>query len=108
MKTTAHAPRSTQSFADPNVNPTPNSAGRSGFRSRSGPRPRRASAFTLIETVMATFLAAIILPAIYASTAAGFGMVQVTRENLRATQIILQRAEAIRLSPYKLLQDPSS
>ena len=72
------------------------------------PRYRRASAFTLIETVVATFLAAIMLPAIYASTAAGFGMVQVTRENLRATQIILQRAEAIRLSPYKLLQDPTS
>src|SRR6266478_6867152 len=72
------------------------------------PRYRRATAFTLIETIVATFLAAIMLPAIYASTAAGFAMVQVSRENLRATQIILQRAEAIRLSPYKLLQDPTS
>src|SRR6266481_4769746 len=69
------------------------------------PRYRRATAFTLIETIVATFLAAIMLPAIYASTAAGFALVQVTRENLRATQIIVKQMEAIRLSPYKLLQD---
>ena len=37
------------------------------------------------------------LPTIYASTAAGFAMVQVTRENLRATQVIVKRVEAIRL-----------
>jgi len=48
------------------------------------------------------------LPALYAGTAAGFSMVRVSRENLRATQIIVQRMEAIRLSPYKLLQDPAS
>ena len=72
------------------------------------PRYRRASAFTLIETIVATFLAAIMLPAIYANTAAGFALVQVTRENLRATQIIVKQMEAIRLSPYKLLQDPAS
>ena len=35
-------------------------------------------------------------------------MVNLTREDLRATQILLQRAEAIRLSPYKLLQDPTT
>ena len=35
-------------------------------------------------------------------------MLQVTRENLRATQIIVQRMEAIRLSSYKMLQDPTS
>jgi Tfp pilus assembly protein PilV len=72
------------------------------------PRHRRTSAFTLIETIVATFLATIMLPAIYASTAAGFSMVQVTREDLRATQILLKQVEAIRLSPYKLLQDPKS
>jgi Tfp pilus assembly protein PilV len=72
------------------------------------PRYRRPSAFTLIETVVATFLAAIMLPAIYASTATGFAIVQVTRENLRATQILVKQVEAIRLSPYKLLQDPAS
>src|SRR5204863_8890541 len=72
------------------------------------PRYRRAAAFTLVETVVASFITAIMLPAIYASLAAGFSMVQVSRENLRATQIIVQRMEAIRLSPFTLIQNPSS
>src|ERR1700757_898220 len=101
MKTITRTPRATGPF------PLSNSPGRPRFVSCPGPRRRRASAFTLIETVVATFLAAIMLPAIYASTAAGFAMVQVTRENLRATQILLKQSEAIRLSPYKLLQDPA-
>src|SRR5215510_13124942 len=72
------------------------------------PRYRRAAAFTLVETIVASFLTAVMLPTLYASVAAGFAMVQVTRENLRATQIITQRMEAIRLASYKLIQDPSS
>ena len=91
-----------------NHNPAPNSVRGAALGSEPGPRRRRASAFTLVETAVATFLAAVMLPALYAGTAAGFAMVQVTRENLRATQIILQRTEAIRLSAYKLLQDPAS
>ena len=91
-----------------NNNTAPNSVLGAELRSGPRPRPQRNSAFTLIETVVASFLAAVMLPAIYASTAAGFAMVQVTRENLRATQIIVQRMEAIRLSPYKFIQDPSS
>jgi len=108
MKTTTHTPRSRPSFEDSNANAAPHSVGRTGLRSWLGIRSRRVSGFTMIETVVATFLAAIMLPAIYASTAAGFALVQTTRENLRATQIILQRMEAIRLSSFKLIQDPIS
>ena len=72
------------------------------------PRSRRAAAFTLVETIVASFLAAVMVPAIYASIATGFAMLQVTRENLRATQIIVQRMEAIRLSPYTMIQDSSN
>jgi hypothetical protein len=35
-------------------------------------------------------------------------MVQVTREDLRATQILLQQMEAIRVSDYTKLTDPGS
>ena len=65
-------------------------------------------AFTLVETVVATFVTALVLPGLYACFAAGFSMIQSTRENLRATQIVVQRMEAIRLSPYKFLQDPTA
>src|SRR5258705_159197 len=58
------------------------------------------SAFTLIDTLVATLLAGIMLPTLYAGLASGFSMVQASRDDLRATQIILQRMEALRLSPY--------
>jgi type II secretory pathway pseudopilin PulG len=103
MKTTI---RTFQS--NPPSSPEPNLPLKAGLKIRLKARARRALAFTLIETVVASFLAAIMVPAIYASTAAGFAMVRVTRENMRATQILLQRMEAIRLSSYKLIQDPSS
>jgi hypothetical protein len=35
-------------------------------------------------------------------------MMQVTRENLRATQIVVQRMEAIRLASYTALASPAS
>jgi len=74
------------------------------------PQADRASvaAFTLIETVVATLLAAVMLPTLYAGLAAGFSMVQITRENLRATQIIMQRMEAVRLASYKTILDPTA
>ncbi len=66
-----------------------------------------ASGFTLVETVVATFVAAIVLVTFYGSLATGFALIRVTQENLRATQIIAQRMETIRLSAYKTLQDPT-
>ncbi len=95
---------------DSNQKPSLNPVSRSAFSLGSVAAARRASisAFTLIETIVATLLAAILLPTIYAGLAAGFSIVQATREDLRATQIILQRMEAIRLSPYQALQSPAA
>ncbi len=57
---------------------------------------------------MATFLAGMVLSTLYACFAGGFSIVRVARENLRATQIIVERMEAIRLSPYKSLTNAAS
>jgi prepilin-type N-terminal cleavage/methylation domain-containing protein len=73
-----------------------------------GTRGASASGFTLIETIVATLIAAIMLPASYACFGAGFSMMKGTRENLRATQVIVQRMEAIRLAAYKALPDPAA
>jgi type II secretory pathway pseudopilin PulG len=102
MKIGTHTSSPAQSFTERRPNPPPHLA------DRTGARPRRVSGFTLVETVVATFLAAIMLSAVYGGIGAGFAMVKVTRENLRATQILLQRMEAIRLSPYQALQNPAS
>jgi Tfp pilus assembly protein PilV len=77
------------------------------YRSWAGARPR-ASAFTLVETVVATLLATIMLSAFYGGLGSGFSMTQVARENLRATQIILQRMEGIRLLPYNSFTNSAS
>src|SRR5690348_13881099 len=63
------------------------------------------AAFTLVETIVAVMLAGIMLPTLFAGFASGFSLVQMTRENLRATQIMVQRMEAVRLASYKSLQD---
>jgi prepilin-type N-terminal cleavage/methylation domain-containing protein len=73
-------------------------------------RVRRASAsgFTLTETLVAILIAGVMLPTLFTGLASAFSTVQTTRENLRATQIIVQRMEAVRLAPYKTLQDPAA
>jgi type II secretory pathway pseudopilin PulG len=78
------------------------------FRIRSKRRARKASfGFTLVETVVAAAVAATMLSAHYLGFAAGFAILTVTREDLRATQIMLQRLEAIRLSGMAQLLDPT-
>ena len=76
----------------------------------SAARARRSSlsAFTLIETIVATMLAGIMLPTLFAGLAYCFSLVQASRENLRATQILVQRMEAVRLSPYNALSNPTA
>lgn len=70
-------------------------------------RGRRKSTlgFTLVEAMVATFAAAIMMLALYACFAGGYSMIKVSREDLRATQIALERMEAIRVSPYAFLMD---
>ena len=72
------------------------------------PGVRTASfGFTLVETLVATVVAVTILSAHYLSFAAGLAIVTVTREDLRAYQILLKRMEAIRVSGYSQLTDPA-
>jgi prepilin-type N-terminal cleavage/methylation domain-containing protein len=66
------------------------------------------SGFTLVETMVATFVVGIVLVALYGAFANGFSMIKVSREDVRATQILLQQMEAIRLSAYGKLTDPAS
>ncbi len=65
------------------------------------PRGRRSCrqlfAYTLAEVLCAVLVLAIIATAFYAALASGFAVVESARENLRATQILAQKIEAIRL-----------
>ena len=60
-------------------------------------------AYTLCEAVVAVALMAILFLALYAGMSSGFAITQVSRENLRATQILVERAEGIRLFNWNQL-----
>src|SRR5881396_2841565 len=71
------------------------------LQTQSKTRAQKASrGFTLVETMVAIFVSAIFLSAHYLAFAAGFSIVTVSREDLRASQIMLQRMESIRLCSY--------
>ena len=65
---------------------------------------RRSRAFTLAETVMAMAVIGIVVLTLYTAITSGFFSIRLARENLRATQIILEKMEVIRLLTWDQLQ----
>jgi prepilin-type N-terminal cleavage/methylation domain-containing protein len=61
---------------------------------------RISAAFTLVEVLVAVLILATISLAYYGALSSGFSVVQSTREDLRATQILMQKIEAIRLCTW--------
>ena len=67
---------------------------------------RRGHAFTLAEVIIATAIVAITFVALYAGIYFSFNVTRFERENLRATQILLERTEALRLLNLEQVQSP--
>jgi type II secretory pathway pseudopilin PulG len=66
--------------------------------------PSRArSAFALTEVIVAVGLMAIVFVSLYLGMSSGFAVTKLTRENLRATQIMLERLEGLRLYNWNQL-----
>jgi prepilin-type N-terminal cleavage/methylation domain-containing protein len=65
----------------------------------TGPRDSVAGriAFTLVEVMVGIALIGIVFVSLYAGMSSGFAVTQLARENLRATQILMERMEGIRL-----------
>jgi Tfp pilus assembly protein PilV len=61
------------------------------------------SAFTVAEVVVAVLVLTVVATAYYAGLSYGFEITQSSRENLRATQIMMQKTEAIRLCTWSQL-----
>jgi len=68
------------------------------------PLARRERAYTLIEVMCAAAMAAILFVALFSGISQGFNMVQMERENMRATQIAMNRVEGLRLESWSLGQ----
>lgn len=60
---------------------------------------------SLPEAIVAVSLVGMMLVSLYAGFSTGFTLVRSARENLRATEILTQRTELIRLCSWSQLQD---
>jgi hypothetical protein len=68
---------------------------------------RRQAAFTIAEVVVAVFVLTIIGVGFYGGLSYGFGVLQTTREDLRATQVMMQKLESVRLCTWSQLTNCS-
>jgi hypothetical protein len=63
------------------------------------------AAFSLVEVLFAAILVVTLFISLYVGLSTGFSITQTERENLRATQIMLERMEGIRLFNWNQLMD---
>ena len=66
-------------------------------KAASSPRKALLRAYTVVEVLVSVCVLGIMLVSLYGGFSAGFAVVQVARENMRATQIMVQRIETMRL-----------
>lgn len=60
-------------------------------------------AYTLAEVAVTSALLGVLFVSLYGGMSSGFAITQVSRENLRATQILVERMEGIRLYNWNQL-----
>jgi hypothetical protein len=66
---------------------------------------REICAFTIAEIVVAVMVLMTVAICFYAGLSSCFGVVQSSREDLRATQILIQKLEAVRLCTWSQLSN---
>jgi hypothetical protein len=64
---------------------------------------RGRMAFALAEALVSGALMAVVFVSLYAGMSSGFAVTKLSRENLRATQVMLERMEGIRLYNWNQL-----
>jgi len=59
--------------------------------------PGKQVGYTLAEVMIAVFLMSVMMISLYAGFWSGFAIARMSRENLRATQIMIQKLESVRI-----------
>ncbi len=78
------------------------------IRNRQLKLPRVAQgAFSLVEVAFGMALAGVMLTALYTGLTYGFSVMKLARENTRATQILVEKMETIRLYNWDQINTPS-
>lgn len=68
------------------------------------PRPEHsAPAFATVQALVSSMILGILMVSLYAGISFGFTTIRVARENLRATQILLEKTEIVRLCTWDQL-----
>src|SRR6476660_4898105 len=67
---------------------------------------RLTQAFSLVEVTMSMGVIGVSVAALFSGFTSGFFTMQMARENLRATQIMLERVETIRLYSWDQINTP--
>jgi len=82
------------------------------LKCKRGSAPKRAKrckrGYTFAEVLIATGVLGFVATSLCVGFNAGFCMIQSTRENLRATQIMLQKMEAVRLFTWSQVGDTTN
>src|SRR5947207_2759713 len=68
-------------------------------------RLRAAQGFSLVEVLVAMLIIGVIVAGLYGTFAHGFRTAQLAREDLRATQILHEKLDKIRLMTWDQLTD---
>jgi prepilin-type N-terminal cleavage/methylation domain-containing protein len=63
-------------------------------------------AFSMVEILVAVAVLGIMFVSLYSGLSSGFAVVQLARENLRATQILQEKMETIRLYTWDQINTP--
>ena len=75
--------------------------------SKHGRSAARRLAFSLVEVIVATAIIGVTAAALFSGMAFGFESIRLSRENHRATQILLERLELIRLVNWEKVTNGS-
>lgn len=68
---------------------------------------RSNTGYTFTEVMVAVGVIGVLFVSLYLAFSAGFTVIRVARENLRATQVMVQRAETLRLYTWTQLTNAS-
>ena len=71
------------------------------------PLTRAQTAFTLVEVLVAMGIVGVLAVALYSGMTSATFSIRLARENLRATEIMVEKAEGLRLFTWEQLTDPT-
>ena len=63
-------------------------------------------AFSLLEVIAGMMVCGIVMLSLYAGVSSGFNVTEIARENLRATQVMVEKLETIRLYTFEQIGTP--